>query len=128
MNITITITDQTQLLGLQRALDAQNATRSTPLTATEFVQGMIADQCNGFAAQYVVSRIAPFDFLSRFTPAERSAIRTAGQTNGTIADYIAMIDAAPVVNLTSELTTTGVNALEAAGLIGAGRAAQILAL
>jgi hypothetical protein len=33
-----------------------------------------------------------------------------------------------MVNLTSELTTTGVNALEAAGLIGAGRAAQILAL
>jgi hypothetical protein len=39
-----------------------------------------------------------------------------------------MIDAAPMVKLTSELTTTGVNALEAAGLIGAGRAAQILAL
>jgi hypothetical protein len=128
MNITITITDSTSLLALQRALDAQNATRSTPLTTTEFVQGMVSDQCAGLAAQHLVARITPFDFLNRFTAAERATIRTAALANGTIADYVAMVGAAPAVVLTDELTTTGVNSLETAGLIAAGRAAQILAL
>jgi hypothetical protein len=128
MNITITITDATQLLGLQRALDLQNTARSTPLTAEEFIQGMVINQVNGFVATNVVTRISPFDFLSRFTAAERAAIRTAAQTNGTLADYIGMVGAAPVVVLTDTLTTTGVNELEAAGLIAPGRAAQILAL
>lgn len=128
MDITISITDANQILGLQRALDAQNATRSTPLTTQEFVQGFVIDYCANLASQHLNSRIEPFDFLNRFTPAERAAIRTAALTNGALADYVAMVSAAKTVVLTDQLTVTGVQSLETAGLIAAGRAAQILAL
>lgn len=127
MDITLSITDQAQLLALDRALAAYNA-GNPPLTPSEFLERLVRGQLDNLAQSYVVARVAPFDFLSRFTPTERAAIRMAAQTNAVIADYIAMVDAAPMVNLTSELTTTGVNSLESAGLIGAGRAAQILAL
>jgi hypothetical protein len=128
MQFNITVTDPLKLLGFQRALDAQNAARSTPLSAAEFLQGLVDDQISGFVAAHLIARIEPFDFLNRFTAAERVAIRTAAQTNGAIADYVAMLDAAPSVVLTDPLTMGGVQALEAAGLIGAGRAAEILAL
>lgn len=127
MQVTVTITDSSKLAAFQKALNAYNASNQ-PLSQSEFLQKLINGQLDGLVSSYLVTRILPFDFLSRFTPAERAAIRTAGQANATIADYIAMVDAAPMVNLTSELTTTGVNSLEAAGLIGVGRAGEILAL
>lgn len=128
MDITISITDATKLLGLQRALDAQNATRNTPLTTQEFVAGFVNDYCGALAAQNLTSRIEPFDFLNRFTLDERAAIRTAALSNGKLADYVAMVSSAKSVVLTDALTVGGVQALEQAGLIAPGRAAQILAL
>lgn len=128
MNITISITDPTMLLGLQRALDAQNATRATPLTTQEFVEGFVHDYCGNLVSQHLNSRIEPFDFLNRFTLEERAAIRTAAQTNGALADYVAMVSAAKTVVLTDDLTVTGVQSLETAGLIATGRAVEILAL
>jgi hypothetical protein len=128
MDYAISITDSNQLLGLQRALAAQNAGRDTPLTEAQFLESIAVNQCAGFAASYLVTRIAPLDFQMRFTADERVAIRTAAQTSGTIADYLGLLNAAPVVNLTDPLTTGGVQHLEAAGLIAQGRAAEILAL
>lgn len=127
MEVTVTVTDPAKLSAFQKALNAYNASGQT-LSQSDFLQKLIDGQLDGLVASYLVTRIPPFDFLSRFTPAERAAIRTAGQTNATIADYVAMVSAAPMVTLTDALTTTGVNALETAGLIAAGRAAQILAL
>lgn len=128
MDITISVNDANQLLGLERALAAQNAARSTPLTEAEFVQGLVVDQCAAFAQQHLVMSINALDFQMRFTAAERVAIRTAAQTNGAIADYLGLLAAAPTVNLTDPISIAGVQALEAATLIAQGRAAQILAL
>lgn len=128
MDYTISITDPNHLLGLQRALAAQNAGRDTPLTEAQLLESIAVNQCAGFAASYLVTRIAPLDFQMRFTAAERVAIRTAAQSNGAVADYVALLAAAVAVNLTDALTVAGVQQLETAGLIAAGRSAQILAL
>lgn len=67
------------------------------------------------------------DFLRLFYQQERIDIRAAGAVNPIIADYQYMLDAATTVNLDDPDILTGVPLLEQAGLIGPGRAAQILA-
>jgi hypothetical protein len=71
--------------------------------------------------------LSPYDFLLLFTAAERVAILTAAQTNMQMADWLNMLNHVSFVHLDDPNTISGVEALEAAGLIGAGRAAQILA-
>lgn len=128
MDLTVSITDPTLLLGLQRALAAHNARRSVPQSEQEFLQDHVTDLCAAYVAEHLVTRMDALDFQRRFTQAERVAIRAAGQTSGEIADYLAMLDAATNVVLTDPLTVAGVQALEAQGLIEAGRADEILAL
>lgn len=67
------------------------------------------------------------DFLRLFTQTERINIRGAASVNPVVADYQYMLDAAVTVNLSDPDILTGVPLLEQAGLIGSGRAAQILA-
>ena len=67
------------------------------------------------------------DFLRLFTQAERINIRAAAAVNPVVDDYQNMLDAATTVNLQDPDILTGVPLLEQAGLIGPGRAAQILA-
>lgn len=67
------------------------------------------------------------DFLRLFTQAERINIRAAAAVDPVVADYQSMLDAATTVNLSDPDILTGVPLLEQAGLIGPGRAAQILA-
>lgn len=66
-------------------------------------------------------------FRSRFTDAEKIAIYTAAKTNVQVQIWLDDLMAASDVNLDDSRTIAGVQALEAAGLIGAGRAAEILA-
>ncbi|MCA3505093.1 MAG: hypothetical protein IOD05_17940 [Rhodobacter sp.] len=75
----------------------------------------------------VVDELNKIDFLRLFTQAERMAIRDAAAVNPLIADYQHMLDAATVVRLSDSDIQTGVPLLELGGLIGVGRAAQILA-
>jgi hypothetical protein len=100
--------------------------------------GVAADE-TGFAGQGffpftpdpppppVVDELNKIDFLRLFTQAERIAIREAAADNPLISDYQHMLDAATVVRLSDPDIQTGVPLLELGGLIGAGRAAQILA-
>jgi hypothetical protein len=67
------------------------------------------------------------DFLRLFTQAERINIRAAAAVDPVVADYQSMLDAATTVNLQDPDILAGVPLLEQAGLIGPGRAAQILA-
>lgn len=67
------------------------------------------------------------DFLRLFYQQERIDIRAASTINPIIADYQYMLDAAVTVNLQDPDILTGIPMLEAAGLLGPGRAAQILA-
>ena len=66
------------------------------------------------------------EFLRRFTSSERIAITQAGLVNTAIADYIKMLDVAKFINTTDSDVAAGVQSLEAAGVIDAGRAAEIL--
>jgi len=66
--------------------------------------------------------------LSAAVPEAAQELGYAGQAvNPLIADYQHMLDAATVVRLSDPDIQTGVPLLELGGLIGVGRAAQILA-
>ena len=67
------------------------------------------------------------DFARLFTQAERIAIDEAAKINPVVRDYDRMLNLAPNVNLDDPDIQAGVPLLEAAQLIGPGRAAQILA-
>jgi hypothetical protein len=127
MNFSLAIATPARLAALQKALDAYNA-RNEAITADAFVQKLVDGQVDGLVAAYLVTKLTKLDFLNRLTSAERIAIRAAAAQSPAIADYMAMLDAAQDVDLTDARTIGGVNALEAAGLIGEGRAAAILAL
>jgi hypothetical protein len=69
--------------------------------------------------------VSRLKFQLLFTAAERTAIR--GSTNTMVQDFIELSKIAADIDLTHEVTIAGVNYLESVGLIGAGRAAQVLA-
>jgi hypothetical protein len=66
--------------------------------------------------------------LERFEPEERVAIRTAAQSSIAIQDYLELVNVSDSIDLTYATTKSGVQALETAGLLDSGRAADILAL
>lgn len=66
------------------------------------------------------------EFLRRFTSDERIAITQAGLSNTAISDYVKMLDVAKFINTTDSDVAAGVQALEVAGVIDVGRAAEIL--
>lgn len=66
-------------------------------------------------------------YLKRFTQAERIAIRAAGAANPLVNDYIELMNAVTdMVHLDDPDTASGVHALESAGFLATGRAAEIL--
>ena len=73
--------------------------------------------------------LSTYDFLNLFTSAERVGILTAAQSNMQVADWLNLLNHVqpPGVHLDDPKTIAGVEALQTAGLIAAGRAAQILA-
>lgn len=71
--------------------------------------------------------ITRLEFMQRFTQVERLTIRTAAKQNTAIEDMLNMVEIATYINVTRPDTVGGVRALEAAGLIGPGRADEILA-
>lgn len=67
-------------------------------------------------------------FRSRFTDAEKIAIYTAAETNLPVRIWLDDLSAAQdqTIDLIDPRIVAGVNAMEFGGLIGAGRAAEIL--
>jgi hypothetical protein len=74
-----------------------------------------------------VDELNKVDFLRLFTQAERMAILEAAKTNAYIADYQNMLNATDRPRLSDSDMQVGIPLLELGGLIGVGRAAQILA-
>ncbi len=66
-------------------------------------------------------------FRNRFTAAEKGSIYAAADTTPEIRAWLDDLMAAESVDLDDAHTVAGVQALETAALIGAGRAAEILA-
>lgn len=128
MDYTISITENPKAVALQRALDAYNAS-NPQLTMEAFIQKLVDGQLSNLVASYTVAQMDPFTWLkTRFTAEERAAIRAAALTNGAVADLCAMTDKASMIHFDDPLTVAGIAQLEAAGLLAAGRGAEILAL
>ena len=72
----------------------------------------------------IITKLA---YLRRFTSQERVTIRAAAKTEPVLEDYMALLELSEEVNLDDPDTIAAVNMLEIAGLIAAGRAAEILA-
>jgi hypothetical protein len=71
--------------------------------------------------------IPKIEYLRRFTQSERVAIRLAAAANHTVNDYVELLNATTTLHLDDPDVIAGVNSLESAGLLAAGRAAEILA-
>lgn len=71
--------------------------------------------------------ISVLAFRSRFSDQEKVAIYTAAKSSVEVQIWLDDLMAASDVRTDDPRTVAGVEALEAAGLIGAGRAAEILA-
>jgi len=71
----------------------------------------------------VLSRL---EFLRRFTPAERQAIRSAMAQSVELDDFMFLLEMAETVRLDNDDVMAGLAMLEGAGLLAAGRASEIL--
>lgn len=76
------------------------------------------------------TRITRLAFLSRFTDAEAVTLDLASQgatvQAATMRRYLSKVNAATYIDLSRDDTRAGVIALEGAGILGAGRALEIL--
>ena len=70
--------------------------------------------------------LTKLEYLRRFTTEERVAIREASKTNPVLEDYLAMMELAEEIDTGDADTIGAVNMLEQVGLIGAGRASEVL--
>ena len=71
-------------------------------------------------------RITHYAFMSRMTAEERINVRVASQSSPALADTMEMMQAAAWISLDDPLTVGGIGLLEHLGLIGVGRANEII--
>lgn len=67
-----------------------------------------------------------YEFLNRFTPTERMALRTAALTDAVVADFQQLAGAAQEIINTDPVTISGMDYLVAQGLITEARKLEIL--
>lgn len=72
--------------------------------------------------------LSKITFMNRFTDTELATILTVAKTNIAIEVFVKKLDLADTVTINGADAITGVNAMETYGLIGAGRAAEILTI
>lgn len=80
---------------------------------------------SGYTAAEVIGKT---EFLGRFTDTELKNVMRTAKSNESIELMLERLRMADKVNLRSESLTASIRALEAANLIGTGRADQILGL
>ena len=74
------------------------------------------------------NKLTPLEFMNRFNDSELAAIYTASKTVIQIEIWLAKFNRASFIDISDALTIAGLQGLEGAGLIGVGRANQILKL
>jgi len=85
-------------------------------------------QSKSFSPKVVTEKIITREeFIDRFTNEEFENILELSISNKSIAGLVKKLDYKGSVNLASEKTIAGINALEAAGILAVGRAAVVLA-
>lgn len=67
-----------------------------------------------------------YEFLSRFTAAERASFRIAAQTDAVVADFAQLAGAAQEVLNNDPVTVAGMDYLVSVGLLTRARADEIL--
>lgn len=73
------------------------------------------------------TRVWPrIEFLRQFTPTERIRIRTAAKQSPALDDFMFLLEAANEISSDHADVKAGLAMLEAAGLLGVGRAREIL--
>lgn len=70
--------------------------------------------------------LAPASFKRRLTQPERIGIREAAKVSAEVYDFMDLLDTSKFIDLDDPLTQYGLQQLESAGLLAAGRAAAIL--
>lgn len=88
---------------------------------TEFVE--VIDGVIQGTAHRILTKL---EYLRRFTTEERVNIRESAKTNPVLEDYLVMMELADEINTGDADTIAAVNMLEQVGLIGAGRASEVL--
>ncbi len=80
-------------------------------------------------AEEIIARTPPLsrlDFMNRFTLSEMAAIYTAAKQNVLVEIMLDQLKMAEFINVADQRTAAGIQMLEQAGLIAAGRATEIL--
>jgi hypothetical protein len=124
LEITYTATQYKGLAAVTAKYNAGLNEESEPLTPEEYAQMIFGSALDSYAL--AVTSIPSSAFVLRFTPQEIEAIMTAAQVSAEVAEYVKLVMDAPTVSLVYPPVIDGLNAIEAAGLIGSGRAAEIL--
>ena len=70
--------------------------------------------------------LTKLEYLRHFSAEERITIRTAAKTNAVLEDYLSMLELAEEIDTNDPDTIAAVQMLEQVGLIGAGRASEVL--
>lgn len=117
----------TSMLALRYALQDGKVVDRFPGKSDEEVLAEIASQqqppANSQPAQRLVTKLA---FMERFTDEELAAIYAAAKTDVRVEVWMDKMKLASEIDLADPRTRAGVEALEALGLIGQGRAAEVL--
>lgn len=97
-------------------------------TVTEYASGRVERRLPVSTPQATPTKrlLTRLAFRNRFTPAEKAALYTAAESSIQIKIYLDDLAAATFVDPERPDTIAGVQALEAATIIGPGRAAEIL--
>jgi hypothetical protein len=74
-----------------------------------------------------IRTLTKLEYMNRFTDDELAAIYTAAKAVVQVEIWLEKFKLAQEINLDDASTVSGLQAMEAAGLIGTGRAAEILA-
>lgn len=128
MDFSVTLTKR-QEAGVAAAVAAANAELpegAPQYTAETYLAARVQDVLNSYVSQHAVTSYSPTGFFKLFTQDERIAIRSAAKAEPRIADFLSLAESAPSISILDPDTIAGVTLLETAGLLGKGRAAEIL--
>jgi len=111
-------------------MDAEGAVteKKTLDTDADYVNMVISNAADSWALQHKVGILTSGEFVMRFTSAEFAVILGAADVSPDVAGYVNEVKSRDFVYLDSPLTTEGINALVAGGLLTQVRADEILAL
>ena len=93
----------------------------TTHTHTEFVAEEVATQ-----EPANLSQISKLAYMERFSDAELGAIHSAAKVSSAVEVWLEKFKLAEFIDLADPRTLAGLQALESNGLIGAGRAMEVL--